>query len=122
MRNLTGKLSQWTGRWTGIPLAAALLGGMWLAQAQQPRAPFPPTPSSRSAPAPDDPRVKLEKRIVKESFEQMRKESQQLVEMSFDLRDLLRNATEDELSIGIMKKAEAIEKLAEKIKNRMKNL
>ena len=39
-----------------------------------------------------------------------------------ELRDLLRQTTEDELSLDAMKKAESIEKLAEKVKNRMKNL
>ena len=52
----------------------------------------------------------------------MQKESEQLVQLSTELRDLLRQSSEDELSLDVLKKAETIEKLAERVKNRMKNL
>lgn len=82
-----------------------------------------PSASGREEDAdPNDPRKKLQKRIIRESFQEMRKESEQLVQLSTELRDLLAQTTEDELSLDVMKKAEAIEKLGEKIKNRMKNL
>jgi hypothetical protein len=71
---------------------------------------------------PNDPRRKLQKRMIRESFQEMRKESEQLVQLSTELRDMLQQTTEDELSLDVLKKAETIEKLAEKVKNRMKNL
>lgn len=105
-----------------ILVIGILLGAAWVGQAQRTRAPFPPSSSRRDETDPNDPRKKLARRMLKESFEAMQQESQQLVEMSTELRDILRATTEDEMSLGAMKKAEAIEKLAEKIKNRIKNL
>lgn len=91
-------------------------------QAQRRRSPYPSNSRSNEETDPNDPRQKLARRILKESFEALQKESQQLVELSIELRDDLHNTTEDELNLTAMKKAEAIEKLAAKVKNRIKNL
>ena len=101
-------------------LLMLLSGGLAL-EAQRGRAPFPPSNRSEEVDR-NDPRKKLAKRMLKDSFEAMQKESQQLVQMSSELRDILGDTTEDELSLDAMKKAEDIEKLAERIKNRIKNL
>ena len=104
-----------------ISVLALLLSGGLALEAQRGRV-YPPGSSRNEEPDHNDPRKKLAKRMLKESFESMQKESQQLVEMSTELRDILQQTTEDELSLDAMKKAEDIEKLAERIKNRMKNL
>lgn len=106
-------------------LALILMSGLYCQQAllaQRGSPSYPSTVNRDAAAGPNDPRKKLAKRMLKESFEAMQKESQQLVEMSIALRDDLHETTEDEMNLNAMKKAEAIEKLAEKIKNRIKNL
>ena len=105
-----------------IMLLALMLGGSFALQAQRGRLPFPSTSGRNEDDDHNNPRRRLQKRMIRESFEQMQKESEKLVEMSTDLRETLLNTSEDELSLEVMKKAEEIEKLAEKIKNRMKNL
>ena len=105
-----------------ILLLALALSGGWIALAQRGRSPFPSASGRNDEPDHNDPRKKLQKRMIHESFEEMQKESEQLLQMSTELRDMLHETTEDELSLDAMKKAESIEKLAEKIKNRMKNL
>jgi hypothetical protein len=99
-----------------------LITATWGLQAQRGRSPFPAGQNKDRDGETIDPRKKLEKRMIKESFLAMQRESQQLMDMSTELRDMLKDKTEDELSLDAMKKAEAIEKLAEKIKNRIKNL
>lgn len=112
-----------TPRLHHVVLLIALWPGVQFAlEAQRGRLPFPPAADRDDSRAPNDPRRRMEKRMVRESFLEMQKESEKLVEMSTQLRDMLRETTEDELSISAMKKAEEIEKLAERVKNRMKNL
>ena len=93
--------------------------------AQRSRNPFPPSqrsidrlPSFRLPP--DSP--SLNRRLLRESFEKTQQDTVELFGLATELKDEMGNATEDVLSITVMKKAEEIEKLAEKIKNRMKNL
>ncbi len=50
------------------------------------------------------------------------KEVEQLFELSAALKEEMSKANEDVLSVSVIQKAEQIEKLAKKIRNRMKNL
>lgn len=93
--------------------------------AQRSRDPFPSSqrsidrqPSFRLPP--DSP--SLNRRLLRESFEKTQQDTAELYGLATALRDEMENATEDVLSVTVMKKAEEIEKLAEKIKTRMKNL
>jgi len=61
-------------------------------------------------------------KMMKESFEQTQKDTEELYDLATQLKEEVEKADENTLSITVMKKAETIEKLAEKIKNRMKNL
>lgn len=61
-------------------------------------------------------------KLLKQSFEQTQKDTARLYELASELKQEINGTDEDVLSITVMKKAEEIEKLAEKIKNRMKNL
>jgi len=97
------------------------LGGMEAGGvAQQRRNPFPDSPRPSDSIPPIGPSRSL--RLLKESFEQTQKDTTQLHELVTELKREMENANEDVFSLTVMKKAEAIEKLAEKIKNRMKNL
>jgi len=62
------------------------------------------------------------RKMLKESFEQTQKDVAELSVLAEELKAETEKADADQLSLTIMKKAEAIEKLAERIKNRMKNL
>jgi len=61
-------------------------------------------------------------KMMKESFEQTQKDTTELYDLAAELKEEVEKADENTLSISVIKKAETIEKLAEKIKNRMKNL
>jgi len=61
-------------------------------------------------------------KMMKESFEQTEKDTIELYDLAAELKEEVEKADENTLSITVIKKAETIEKLAEKIKNRMKNL
>jgi hypothetical protein len=95
-------------------LLAALVVGAWTQEHADPdadrRNPFPSGTLSRR------------QTLLKESFEQTKKDTAKLYELVSGLKVEMDNANEDVLSVSVMKKAEEIEKLAEKIKNRMKNL
>jgi hypothetical protein len=107
-----------------IALLFVLLFGMHqggsLAQ-QRPTSipPSPRSPDDNGAP-PNGPSRNL--KMMKESFEQTQKDTAQLYDLATQLKDEVDKADENTLSLAVMKKAETIEKLAEKIKNRMKNL
>jgi len=67
-------------------------------------------------------RPSLSREMLRESFEKTQADTAHLYDLATELKEEMENATEDVLSITVMKKAEEIEKLAEDIKNRMKNL
>ena len=62
----------------------------------------------------------MRKRMLKASFEELGKESEKLMQLATELKDEARKASEDTLSLTVIRKAEEIESLAKKIKNRMK--
>jgi hypothetical protein len=105
-----------------LPLLFLLLGlaaaGALAQQRPQPSVPSEPRATDNAPPFGPSRNLKL----IKESFEQTQKDTQQLYALATELKQEMENANEDVLSLNVMKKAEAIEKLAEKIKNRMKNL
>ena len=92
--------------------------------AQRSRYPLPPRrtmdrePSFRLPPN----RPSLSREMLRESFEKTQADTAHLYELATELKEEMEDATEDVLSVTVMKKAEEIEKLAEDIKNRMKNL
>ena len=103
-------------------LCVALLSGATQAgeaQFRRPgRRPFPPFPEIMSPPA----ERQLNRRRLKASYEQVVKEVDQLFELSAALKKEVSKANEDVMSVSGIQKAEQIEKLAKKIRNRMKNL
>ena len=60
--------------------------------------------------------------MLKASYEQVLKETERLLELASELKEEVTKMNEDVLSVSGMKKAEEIEKLAKKIRSRMKNL
>ncbi|MBI4460587.1 MAG: hypothetical protein HY648_11085 [Acidobacteria bacterium] len=110
--------SQWIR--AGVLLAALLL--LFAMPSWTQRRQFPSTAPPSTEPSPPPLQQTLRRRMVKASYEQLQKDVEQLVKLTSDLKDEVEKADEDTLSLGVVRKAEEIEKLSEKIKNRMKNL
>ncbi len=53
-------------------------------------------------------------------FEDMKRDSQKLLELATDLKKYVDNSREDILSLEVMRKAEEMEKLARQVKNNMR--
>ena len=105
----------------GMFFVVLLAGWELSTPAQQRQTPLPPSPRTPETAVP--PRgPSLSRKMLKESFEQLQKDVAQLYDLTAELKEETEKTDEDVLSLTVMKKAEAIEKLAEKIKNRMKNL
>ena len=112
----------WTAFRTVILCVALLTGATQAGEAQfrrSGRRPFPPLPDISNLPTLEQ---QLNRRRLKASYEQVVKEVEQLFELSAALKEEMSKANEDVLSVSVMQKAEQIEKLAKKIRNRMKNL
>ena len=82
------------------------------------RRPFPRFPEPMNLPA----KRHLSRQMLKASYEQVVKDVERLFELSTQLKDEVTKADEDVMSVSGIQKAEEIEKLAKKIRNRMKNL
>jgi hypothetical protein len=95
--------------------------GLSLAQQRLPPAISPAPRGADNEPAPSKgPSRNL--KMMKESFEQTQKDTAELYDLATQLKEEVEKADENTLSLTVMKKAEAVEKLAGKIKNRMKNM
>jgi hypothetical protein len=110
--------------WQGI-LIPVLLGGLSIGgSAQNSGDVFGPSGRRNAASREPLPAIGPSRslKLLKQSFEQTQKDTARLYELASELKQEMDNTDEDVLSVTVMKKAEEIEKLAEKIKNRMKNL
>jgi hypothetical protein len=101
-----------------IPLTALLASPGFAQRSTLP--PISAPPRADEGPPPNGPSRNI--KMMKESFEQTQKDTAELYDLATQLKEEVQKADENTLSLTVMKKAEAIEKLAEKIKNRMKNL
>jgi len=57
---------------------------------------------------------------LRQAFRKLKSDSERLAEESAQLKEMIQNSNPHTYSIGIFKKAEDLEKLARKIKNRVK--
>lgn len=92
---------------------------LWAQQRSQPGR-IPPPFSSIEMPR--TPSASMTRRMIQASYEQLLKDTDQLVKLSQALQEEIAKANEDVLPVSGIKKAEEIEKLAKKIQGRMKNL
>ena len=67
-----------------------------------------------------DQRAKMNSRRVRDAFQKLKSDSEKLAEGSAHLKEMVQNSNPHTYSIGIFKKAEELEKLARKIKKRVK--
>ena len=104
--------------WGGVFLAVFLAGWSPGLLAQRSQTPASQSPAASRTPLSSS----IPRKLIKESYEQMRKDAEHLYDLAAELRDETGKANEDVLSVSVVKKAEEIEKLAKKIQGRMKNL
>lgn len=105
-----------------LVISLALLGLPSRAQRGRPLGTIPPPISAEPEPTIPPLEQTLRRKMVKASYARLQKDTEQLVKLTSELKAEVDKANEDTLSLGVIKKAEEIEKLAEKIRNRMKNL
>lgn len=67
-----------------------------------------------------DQRAKMQSQRLRKAFQTLKSDSERLAEGSAQLKEMIQNSNPHTYSIGIFKKAENLEKLARKIKNRVK--
>jgi hypothetical protein len=83
---------------------------------------LPPQGRSRQVPGPPEiePPVPLSKRqkkdLLKDNFEKMKRDADELADLAKSLQDDLNKSNENVLSLRVVDKADKIEKLAKKIK------
>jgi len=104
--------------WGGVFLVVFLAGLGHGLPAQRSQSPSSQSPATSRTPLSSS----IPRKLIKESYEQMRKDAEHLYDLAAELRDETGKANEDVLSVSVVKKAEEIEKLAKKIQGRMKNL
>jgi len=84
--------------------------------------PRPPAPAASQEPAPPNPDFppdivkKQKKELLKQNFEKMKSDADELVELSKSLQADLDKSNENVLSLKVVDRAEKIEKLAKRIK------
>jgi len=82
---------------------------------------FPATsnPAGRTGLSADQ-RAKMNSQRLRQAFQKLKSDSERLAKGSAQLKEMIQNSNPHTYSIGIFKKAEDLEKLARKIKNRVK--
>jgi hypothetical protein len=111
-------------------VAVAMTAAVLVSSAQNPipfRPDLPAKPDPQAAPqdiVPPLPSMteKQKRDLLKYNFGQMKKEAQELSTLAKSLQDDLEHSNQNVLSIGVISKAEKIEKLAKKIKDSAKGL
>jgi hypothetical protein len=80
---------------------------------------FPPAPADE-----DDARTRIahemEKKAAKERVAALKNDTDKLLKLSVELKQYVDKSDENVLSLDVIKKAEAIEKLARSVKDKMK--
>lgn len=103
-------------------LVMALLSGAAFGQQEPPQTP-PPLPRQHPVPE-DETRARMEKEMAKRAnkdrFEQLQRDTDNLLKLATELKEYVDKANENTLSLDVIKKAEQIEKLAHSVKEKMK--
>jgi hypothetical protein len=81
---------------------------------------FPTTTPAGRTELSADQRAKMQSQRLRNAFQKLKSDSERLAEGSAQLKEMIRNSNPHTYSVGIVRKAEDLEKLARKIKNRIK--
>ena len=84
-------------------------------RAAQGRAPTPPSPT----PAEIEMQRRMDKQRNQERFAKIKKDTDQLLELATQLKKSVDQASEETLSLEVVRKAEQIEKLARQVRQKM---
>ena len=87
--------------------------------AVSPSSPATAIPAGRTGLSADQ-RAKMQSRRLRAAFQKLKSDSERLATGSAELKEMIQNSDPHTYSIGIFKKAEDLEKLARKIKKRVK--
>jgi hypothetical protein len=106
-----------------VPSMAQMPGAGLLQQLQQP--PMPPNlqPNPTMGNGDDtvaDMQAALEKRAEKQRMEQLKSDTDKLLQLSVELKVYVDKSNTDVLSLDVMRKAEEIEKLAKSVHDKMR--
>ena len=110
-------------RFAVLALVLSLAGVCSNAQPPVPQAPASQAhPGKPPEPTPEEVRrdQKMKEELAKQRYQQMRRDTEQLVLLSNQLKRYVDTAGEHTLSVEVIKKAEEIEKLAHSIRTKMK--
>lgn len=77
-------------------------------------------PPQRGSDQEEKMRREQEKRMNKQRHDDLKKDTDKLLDLATQLKDYVDKSNENVLSVDVVKKAEEIEKLARKVKDRMK--
>jgi hypothetical protein len=91
-------------------------------EAQASQNPEPQLNPGEAAPSAPPLSEKQKENLLKYNFKEMKKEAQELSTLAKSLQEDLEHSNENVLSLGVVSKAEKIEKLAKKIKDTAKGL
>jgi hypothetical protein len=90
---------------------------------QAPAAPIPPLPGQRPNPE-DEERTRMDREMVKKANQarhaDLKRDTDKLLQLATELKNSVDKSNENVLSIDVLKKAEEIEKLAHRVKEKMK--
>ena len=81
---------------------------------------FPTTKAPGRTGLSADQRAKMQSQRLRQAFQKLKSDSERLAEGSAQLKEMIQNSNPHTFSIGTVRKAEDLEKLARKIKNRIK--
>ena len=98
---------------------------LFLGAQQDPNRPHHPEPPPSTNVAPDldippEMQREMNKRMNKERQEQLKKDTDKLVQLATELKQSVDKSNENVMSIDVIRKAEEIEKLARQVKEKMK--
>lgn len=109
---------------SGIVLLLFLLLPAWAQTAAPRQAPTPITPDNPTMNDEDEARARLTndmaKKAAKERVAALKNDTDRLLKLSIELKSYVDKSDENVLSVDVIKRAEAIEKLARSVKDKMK--
>lgn len=80
-----------------------------------------PQPGQTSPNVPPEIQRDMEKKANKQRQQELKRDADQLLKLSTELKQYVEKSNENVLSIDVIRKAEEIEKLAHSVKNKMRD-
>ena len=97
--------------WTSVSLSAQSTGT---------HPPGPPHIGDQGEPVPKDVADKMEKERSKERYQNLKRDSEKLLEMATELKQYVDKSGENVMSLDVIRKCDEIEKLSKSVRSKMK--